>query len=326
MSPPAIAVVVASHERALRLRWLLNALEEQTLARGDFEVIVCHDSRGPETEELLRSHPLALSGTLRGIRLPAGNNPPGRQRNVAWRQARASLVAFTDDDCRPPADWLERALGAAGANPGAIVQGATRPDPDELALLHAAAHVRTQLIDPPAKWAQTCNIVYPCAVLERAGGFDEALEGGEDADLACRAARHGARLVAAPEVLTFHAVEAQSLLGALRSSWRWRHLPAVIRRHPQLRASSAIGGMFWKPRHGWFLLALAGAAAATHLRRPRLAALAALPWTLSAAPAYGSSWRGRVRAAAELAPQAAIDTVELAALAHGSIRHRTIFL
>ena len=31
---PEIAVVVPSHDRPLRLRWLLNALEEQTLDRS----------------------------------------------------------------------------------------------------------------------------------------------------------------------------------------------------------------------------------------------------------------------------------------------------
>lgn len=326
MSEPAIAVVVPSHERALRLRWLLNALEEQTLDRSQFEVVVCHDSKGKETATLLRTHPLAIAGTLQVTALAPGRNPPGRQRNVGWRAARAPLIAFTDDDCRPPADWLERALAAARANPGAIVQGATHPDPDELSLLHAAAHSRTQLIDPPGPWAQTCNIVYPRDVLERAGGFDEHLEGGEDADLAWRARSAGVSLVAAPNVLTFHAVEAQSLPAALRSSWRWRHLPAVVGRHPQLRSATAFSGLFWKPRHAWFSLALAGTALAAAARRPALAGAALVPWALSAAPAYGSSWRGRVRAGLELPAEAAIDAVELAALAAGSIRHRTIFL
>ncbi len=55
---PEISVVVASHDRPYRLRWLLNALEEQTLDRDRWEVIVAHDSRGPETEALLREHPL----------------------------------------------------------------------------------------------------------------------------------------------------------------------------------------------------------------------------------------------------------------------------
>ena len=40
---PDLTVAVASHERPLRLRWLLNALEEQTLERARFEVVVCHD-------------------------------------------------------------------------------------------------------------------------------------------------------------------------------------------------------------------------------------------------------------------------------------------
>ena len=46
MSPPDVSVVVPSHARRLRLRWLLNALEEQTLAPERFEVIVVHDYTG----------------------------------------------------------------------------------------------------------------------------------------------------------------------------------------------------------------------------------------------------------------------------------------
>jgi GT2 family glycosyltransferase len=325
MSEPAIAVVVPSHDRGLRLRWLLNALEEQTLELSQFEVVVCHDSRGEETDALLRSHPLAAAGVLRHVRAEPGHGPSFK-RNIAWRAARAPLIAFTDDDCRPPAEWLERALAAARANPGAIVQGATRPDPDELSLLHAGPRMRSQLIDPPVPWAQTCNIVYPRDVLERAGGFDDGLEWVEDTDLAQRARGVGAPYVGAPEVLTFHAVDAQSLPTALRASWRWRHLPAIVARHPQLRAATAFAGVFWKPRHAWFSLALVGTALAARYRRPALAGAAIVPWALSAAPSYGSSWRGLTRAALELPAQGVVDAVEVGALVAGSIRHRTIFL
>ena len=55
---------MASRDRAIRLRWLLNALEEQTLPAERWEVVVAHDSIGPETEQLLRSHPLAEAGVL----------------------------------------------------------------------------------------------------------------------------------------------------------------------------------------------------------------------------------------------------------------------
>src|SRR4051794_18197745 len=117
-SAPEISVVVASHDRAVRLRWLLNALEEQTLPPECWEVVVGHDSAGPETEELLRTHPLAASGRLSHVRLPPGSAPPGANRNAALALARGETVAFTDDDCRPPTQWLEHALAAARQQPG----------------------------------------------------------------------------------------------------------------------------------------------------------------------------------------------------------------
>ncbi len=305
---PRIAVVVPSHARPLRLRWLLNALEEQSLDRDRFEVVVAHDS----DYDFVASHPLKP----RELRLPPCG--PATKRNAGWRAATAPLVAFTDDDCRPPEDWLANALRAAEARPGAIVQGATKPDPDEIVLVRAPHH-RTVDLDPPTPEAQTCNIVYPRAVLERLGGFDETLGtiGGEDVDLAHRARREGVPFAAAPEVLTYHAVEVLDLPDRLRFAWRWRDLPAMVKRHPDLRRNATLG-VFWKPRHAWLALALAGAAA----KRPLLA----LPWAAKALPSYGPSVRGRFRAVTELPGQAAIDAVEMAALARGSIRHRTLFL
>jgi GT2 family glycosyltransferase len=315
-----IAVAVASHERPVRLRWLLEALGDQTLPRERFEVAVAHDS-GPETERLLREHPLARAGTLASVRLPAGSAPPGANRNAAWRATSAPLVAFTDDDCRPPADWLERALAAARANPGAIVQGATRPDPEEEDLRRAPHH-RTQEISPPTPWAQACNIVYPRALLEDLGGFDPALRAGEDCELAARARAAGARLVGAPEVLTYHAVEAGSLAGSLLAARRWRDLPAVVARHPELRRSFP-ARFFWTPAHLWFGPALAAAALAR--RRPAALVLAA-PWLVSALPRYGASPRALARTASEAPSRALLCAAECAILAAGSVEHRALLL
>ena len=71
-------------------------------------------------------------------------------------------MAFTDDDCRPEPGWLEALVAAARRAPGSVVQGLTRPDPLEAAVL-AAPHVRTLSIEPVGPFAQTCNIVYPRA-------------------------------------------------------------------------------------------------------------------------------------------------------------------
>ncbi len=319
---PEIAVVVPSHDRPLRLRWLLDALAEQTLARDRFEVVVGHDSSGTDTEELLRSHPLASEGVLRHVTLAPGSAPPGRNRNAALREVRAPLVAFTDDDCRPPREWLERCLAAAERHPGAIVQGSTRPDPEEQTILEHAPWVLTRTIQPPRPWAQACNIVYPREVVEACGGFPEDMYVGEDTALAERARESGVAYVGAPEVETWHAVEEASLPGMLRASWRWQGLPLLIKRHPRLRQEFPLWA-FWRREHVWLPFAAAGWALA---RRSRLAGLLAVPYLVHAAPKHSSFPRGRLRSVAELPGRVAIDTAEFLALAWGSIRHRTPFL
>jgi hypothetical protein len=315
-------VAVASHERPVRLRWLLDALEAQTLDRGRFEVVVVHDSRGEETARAVAEHPLRVAGALRDVRVAPSN--AARKRNLAWRAARAPLVAFTDDDCRPAPDWLERLLAAAReGNDGVVVQGATRPDPDEEAVLRGSPWARTVSVDPPTPWAETCNVAYPRALLERLGGLDEGLSIGEDTDLAQRALAAGARVVAAPDALVHHAVEAPWLWPAVRTARRWADMAAVVRRHPGLRRE--LPGRVWLRReHAALALAGAGAAVA---RRHRLAGAAlAAPWVALSMSHRGAGPRGLARSALELPGRATIDAAEVATMAAASVRHRTVLL
>jgi GT2 family glycosyltransferase len=321
VSRPEVAVVIPSHDRPARLRRLLDALAEQTLGRDRFEVVVAHDSSGPETEELLLGHPLAQAGVLRHLTLNPGSGPPGANRNAAWRASRAPVVAFTDDDCRPPRDWLEKALAASARHPEAIVQGTTRPDPDEAGKL-ALAGARSQSIVPPTPYAQCCNMVYPRSVLDRLGGFEEDVLTGEDTDLAARARRQGVPHLAAPEVLTYHAVETAPLLEQLAALGRWSDLPRLVKRNPELRSAYPLG-FFWKRTHAWLPLALAGLFLA---RRRPLWGVLALPWAVETLPQYGGHARGRLRSISELPRRLAIDVTEFAVLAWGSAKSRTMFL
>jgi len=314
---PEIAVVVPAHGRPLRLRWLLNALEEQSLARSRFEIVVA--TTQADLAALAATHPVVP-------RVVCPDRPaPSVQRNTGWRAARAPLVAFTDDDCRPPAQWLDRLLAVAQARPGAVVQGTTRPDPDERALAERAPGAVSMDVTPLSGWGETCNILYPRAVLERLGGFDERFPqaAGEDTDLVQRAAALGVPIVAAPRALTFHAVEVPTLLGAVRRRGRWRAVPEVVRRHPGLRRGMPLG-VFWKPRHAWLALALIGIPLAR--RRPAAALALAVPWGVAAAPAYGRSPRGLARAAAELPARAVLDLAEMGAVARGALAARTVLL
>jgi GT2 family glycosyltransferase len=312
---PLASVVVASHARPLRLRWLLNALEEQTF--DAFEVVVVHDYDAVTAARILDDHPLAP----RHIAISPGTGSPARQRNLGWRDARAPLVAFTDDDCRPEPGWLEALVAAAERAPGRVVQGATRPDPFERDVF-AAPHVRTLEVDPPGRFAQTCNILYPRELLERLGGFDEQAITGEDVDLSLRARAAGAPLAAAPDAVVNHAIEALTLPAMVRSAYKWRYLAYILAKHPELRRDCVLG-VFWEPEHLEVLVALAGALGAR--RRPGLALLA-LPWLRRAGRRRGARVSDRLVAAAELPGQAVQELAEVATMAAGSLRFRTFVL
>jgi GT2 family glycosyltransferase len=325
VATPEISVVVPSHNRRLRLRWLLNALEEQTLGRERFEVVVVHDYDDADTRDLFDRHPLAEAGVLRHERIEPGTGAPARQRNIGWRAARAPLILFTDDDCRVDERWVETMLEAAQRHPGAIVQGRTRPDPFE-ELVTAAPHYRTLHVEaPPGPFAQTCNILYPRAVLEAVDGFDEGFPSpaGEDLDLAIRArAATGAPYVGEPGALVYHAVESYSLKDYLRMNVKWRDVAFVVKRHPQVRDLFPLR-IFWRETHLRLTLALLGLALS---RRHKLAALLATPYLKYALDRRGRHPAGRLVAAIELPGRTIVDAAEIATLVWGSARYRTLVL
>jgi hypothetical protein len=321
MPLPELSVVVASHDRPLRLRWLLNALECQTLDRALWEVVVCHDSEGSETDGLLASHPLTGDGTLRSTRLPPGAAPPGTNRNAALGLASASTIVFTDDDCRPPEDWLANVRAALRTHPGAIIQGPIWGDPDEAAMRRSIYFRTHDMLQVPRPWAECCNIVYPRAIIDRAGGFPEDMYTGEDTTLRLRAAAFGTPYVGEPNMLTYHAIEESGVLGRIRGAGRWHDLPLLYKRSPELRRHLAVR-IFWKRTHALLPVAIVGVGLA---RRSSVGWLLVLPWAIQR-QVMQPGMRGRVRHVLQLPGWAAVDLAEMAVLIRGSVRHRSVLL
>jgi hypothetical protein len=314
-------VVVASHGRPERLASLLDALAGQSLERERWELVVVHSYPDGIAARLLDSHPLKAAGVLAHVRVEASDARPSRQRNIGWRRARGRLVVFTDDDCRPAPEWLERLVEAAHAQPGRIVQGATLPDPREEHLF-ARPHIRTLWVEPPSREVQTCNVLYERALLERVGGFDERAITGEDIDLSIRARDAGAALVGVPEAVTYHAIEALSLAGKIRSQHKWQHLAYVVKRHPRLREWCR-WRVWWKEEHLGAALALMALAAAP---RHRWALVGVLPYVQIERRRHGAGKRAQLRALRELPAHWVIELAEVGSFVRGSIRYQTVLL
>ena len=312
---PEISVVIPTYRRETRLAFALEALARQTIEPERFEVLVVRAAgeNGPRTP--------APDG-LPVVFLESLEPGAARQRNVGWREARAPLVAFTDDDCRPAPGWLAAILGEAA--PGVVLEGRTEPDPDELHLfLGLARSIEVRQLDP---WHPSCNIAYPRSLLERLGGFDEDFEGdtaGEDTDLALRARHAGSRLAFVDQALVWHAVHPRALPAALSGARRRSTIPLVIARHPEQR-DALYGRLFLNRSHAALALGLLGAAA-LH-RRPGLAALSFVPYLaphLLSGPIHP---RGLARRLLHLPERLSLDLAELLSAAVGSARHRRLVL
>jgi GT2 family glycosyltransferase len=316
---PEVAVVIPTARRETRLAFALDALARQTLPRERFEVIVVRaEADGGRTTP--------PDGLPVRFLTAAADSGPAEKRNAGWREATAPLVAFTDDDCRPAPDWLERIAEAAARAPrDFILQGRTEPDPDEMRRLHGLAV--SQRIPRPSGWYETCNIAYPRELLERLGGFDAAFAGndrgdypvgGEDTDLGLRARAAGAELVFEPAALVRHAVHSRHLGRALRDTRRWRSVPLVLARHPQQRAALQ-AGVFGRRAHWALLLA---ALALPLRRRPVLASAVAAPYVEHHLRGYPRTPRGMARGLLDLPPRALVDAAEVAVTAAAAVRHR----
>jgi GT2 family glycosyltransferase len=318
-SPPAeldpplgsveVAVCVATHGRAGLLPRLVAALEAQTLDPDRFEVVIVDDGSPDATGDVLDDLAARSPLRLRVLRLPTRGGPAAA-RNLAWRSTGARVVAFTDDDCVPVPGWLEAGLAALGG--AKMVVGRTAPPPEQLDLVGRVVAVES------VRFFETCNVFYRRTDLGAVGGFEEGFRrpSGEDTHLGLSVVGLGVEPVFCPGALVHHDVRKGRLGETLRETTRWVDLPLVLRRHPSARRELTHRWVFWKPTHPPALLAAAGLLLGLRWR-PVLLLLT--PWI---------HHRLRVTATrpGALPGALAVDLAELAVMARGSVRHRTVLL
>jgi glycosyltransferase involved in cell wall biosynthesis len=100
---------VPHYEDLERLDICLDDLERQTILRTDYEIIVA-DNASPVGLERLNE---IVAGRAQVVVVDQRGAGPARNGGVA--AARGEILAFTDCDCRPDPEWLERGLSALEA-------------------------------------------------------------------------------------------------------------------------------------------------------------------------------------------------------------------
>jgi glycosyltransferase involved in cell wall biosynthesis len=103
----AISVVICTFNRAELLSSVLQTLCEQTINKSDYEVLVVDNNSQDSTPNLTKT----FCRNYPNIRYFLETRPGlSHARNRGWQEAKGLYVAYVDDDCKIPAQWLEIAM------------------------------------------------------------------------------------------------------------------------------------------------------------------------------------------------------------------------
>jgi glycosyltransferase involved in cell wall biosynthesis len=231
---PRISVVIPTYKRQALLLRCVEALSKQFFLSRHFEVIIVSDGPDDETKHVVEEtcRTMYRDLTVRYIALPVKRGPAAA-RNHGWRNANASLIAFTDDDCIPDVYWLQQVYDAyirSGLNEVAFT-GRTRvpiPSTPTDYQRNIANLERAEFI--------TANCAATRLALEKINGLDEAftMAWREDSDFQFRLIQQDIPIIAVRQACVLHPVREAPWGICIREEKKGMFNPLLMKKHPKL--------------------------------------------------------------------------------------------
>lgn len=223
-----ISVVVCTHNRADLLANALQSLCEQSLDSTEYEVIVVDNNSTDRTRSVVDD----FHGKYPNIRYCLETEIGlSHSRNRGWQEAQGLYVAYTDDDCNLPPQWLTVAKKvietvSSGVFGGYVFPFYNSPKPkwfkDSYGTLKKPEDFTTQSPNFIG-----CNIFIRRDILESLQGFDvnlgmtgKKIAYGEETDLQqrIRAIMPHEIFYCDPNLYVYHIVREDKM----KMSWQWR--------------------------------------------------------------------------------------------------------
>jgi glycosyltransferase involved in cell wall biosynthesis len=270
-----ISVVVCTYNRADLLANALHTVCEQSLASSEYEIIVVDNNSTDDTRAVAESFCCRYPNVRYCFE---GKQGVSRARNRGWKEARGDYVAYVDDDCEVPKQWLAVAKRIIEQQAPTVFGGPyyafyNSPKPrwwkERYDLDFSRKYRETAGLLPSGKYQDGGNMFIQRSALARIGGFNldfgpkgQDLAYGEDTlmHIEIREMIPEQRSYYAPELYVNHLVRAEkmSLRWLLRSGFmwgrcsvRWRSRNKVVEQGQFLRA-----GVLLFMRWVWILIRL----------------------------------------------------------------------
>ena len=161
--------------------WLKDALQtvcEQSLPSQEYEVIVVDNNSTDQTSTVAQDFAARYSNVRYCFEPKAGLSIA---RNTGWQEANGAYVAYIDDDCKVPFEWLsiakeviESIAPAMFGGPSLAFYNTTKP---KWFQDHYESHTQNQETGllKPNQYISGMNMIFDKEVLRDIGGFDPNL-------------------------------------------------------------------------------------------------------------------------------------------------------
>ena len=198
---PSCSIIVPTRNRPEQLRSCLEGLAALDYPQERLQVIAVDDSgNGAVAKDIPGWVEVAFTDRV----------GPAAARNAGVERAEGELLAFTDDDCRPHADWLERLTPRYRGAPEEAVGGRTINGladnlfSETAQLVIDVGYAQNNLGAPDRRWFTTNNLAGPREGFLAVGGFDARYRTAEDRDFCSRWTDSGRRMSYEPAAVVEH--------------------------------------------------------------------------------------------------------------------------
>ena len=219
------SIIIPSYNRGEKLIQTIESIENNTLDKKEFEIIIIDDFSTDNTQEIIKN----LIKKYPDIKTAKNkkNSGPAISRNNGIKLAKGNFIFFTDDDCLVPTNWINTYLSFLKEHTEVYCAGGILEAKDKNfiswlenfkdKLLGIAYKKEIVIGNQEVKTGFTNNCVYKKEVFKKIGYFKENFKvpAGEDLEFSQRVAKKYKIAFVPIVVLHNHQYDLNYLLGLI---------------------------------------------------------------------------------------------------------------
>lgn len=205
LSNPFVSVIIPVYNDPEHLKICLNALENQTYPKSCYEVIVVDNGSDESIEGVVSQFSQAVATYESRVGSYAA-------RNKGISLAKGDILAFTDADCIPASDWIEKGVANLLRVPNCgLVAGKVElfckneEQPNAIELFESMGWWRSQKeAIEQYRYGATANVFTFKSVIDDVGYFDDTFKSCGDQDWGQRIFASGYKQIYADDTYVYH--------------------------------------------------------------------------------------------------------------------------